>query len=385
MITSDLFLAAVMRRGYRAFTGVPCSYLKPFINQAIDSEALQYIPATNEGDAVAIATGAELGGMPCVVMFQNSGLSNAVSPLVSLNAIFKVPVLLIVTWRGEPGGKPDEPQHELMGAITREMLELMRVRWELFPTRDDDVEPALERAAQHMRATGLCYAFVMREGSVAPHALASTPPPAAGPRSLPSFPSWTAARPARMDVLRVLQRECRPEEALVATTGYMGRALCSLDDRENQLYLVGSMGCASSVGLGLALAQPTRRVLVIDGDGALLMRLGALATIGRMRPPNLVHVLLDNERHESTGGQATVADTTDLALVAHACGYPAVHRARTLGELELILRSAGDELTFVHVKVRSDAGVKLPRPDETPEQVAQRFRAWLTKTSAVAK
>ena len=144
------------------------------------------------------------------------------------------------------------------------------------------------------------------------------------------------------------------------------------------------MGCASSVGLGLALAQPARRVFVIDGDGALLMRLGALATIGRMRPRNLVHVLLDNERHESTGGQATVADTTDLALVAHACGYPAVHRARTLGELELVLRSTGEELTFVHMKIRADEALKLPRPTQTPEQVARRFRACLTKTSVPA-
>jgi len=383
MIASDRFLSALATRGYRAFTGVPCSYLKPFINQAIGSELLQYVPATNEGDAVAIATGAELGGMPSVVMFQNSGLANAVSPLVSLNAIFRVPVLLIVTWRGEPGGKPDEPQHELMGAITREMLELMRVRWELFPTREDAVEPALERAARHMASTGLSYAFVMREGSVAPHALEATPPAADGPRANVSFPSWKAARPMRADVLRALQSACRPEDALIATTGYMGRALYALGDRENQLYVVGSMGCASSVGLGLALAQPARRVFVLDGDGAALMRLGALATIGRLRPRNLVHVLLDNERHESTGGQATVADTTDLALVAHACGYPAVHRAPTLGELERILSTTGEELAFVHVKIRAEESVKLPRPEETPEQVARRFRAWLVHTSAV--
>src|SRR5262245_709989 len=133
MIAPDRFVASLMRRGYRLFTGVPCSYLKPFINYAIDSQLLRYVPAANEGDAVAIASGAELGGMHSVVMFQNSGLSNAVSPLTSLNAIFKIPVLLIVTWRGEPGGKPDEPQHELMGAITPQLLELMRVRWEPFP------------------------------------------------------------------------------------------------------------------------------------------------------------------------------------------------------------------------------------------------------------
>ena len=173
MISSTFFLTALTRHGYRLFTGVPCSYLKPFINQVIDNDALQYVPAANEGDAVAIASGAELGAMPSVVMFQNSGLGNAVSPLTSLNAIFQIPVLLIVTWRGEPGGKPDEPQHALMGAITTQMLDLVGVRWEMFPTADEEVEPALERAVAHMTSTRLPYAFVMREGSVAPHALAS--------------------------------------------------------------------------------------------------------------------------------------------------------------------------------------------------------------------
>ena len=186
-----------------------------------------------------------------------------------------------------------------------------------------------------------------------------------------------------MEVLRLLQEQGRSDDALIATTGFMGRALYALGDRENQLYLVGSMGCASSVALGLALAQPARRVIVIDGDGAALMRLGALATIGHLRPHNLVHVLLDNERHESTGGQATVADTTDLALVAHACGYPVVHRAPALVDLDRILRSTRDELAFVHVKIRPDEELKLPRPTSTPEQVARRFRAWLQTTAAV--
>ena len=173
MISSTFFLTALTRHGYRLFTGVPCSYLKPFINQVIDNDALRYVPAANEGDAVAIASGAELGATASVVMFQNSGLGNAVSPLTSLNAIFQIPVLLIVTWRGEPGGKPDEPQHALMGAITTQMLDLVGVRWEMCPTAGEEVEPALERAVAHMRRTRLPYAFVMREGSVTPHALAS--------------------------------------------------------------------------------------------------------------------------------------------------------------------------------------------------------------------
>ena len=168
---------------------------------------------------------------------------------------------------------------------------------------------------------------------------------------------------------------------MIATTGYTGRALYALDDRPNQLYLVGSMGCASSVGLGLALAQPDRRVFVLDGDGAALMRLGALATIGSRRPPNLVHVLLDNEMHESTGGQGTVAHTVDLAAVALACGYPRVVRATNLDDCTRVLQKAGTELTFAHVKTRPGENKDLPRPVVTPCQVAERFRQWLRESS----
>src|SRR5262249_20499679 len=169
----------------------------------------------------------------------------------------------------------------------------------------------------------------------------------------------------------------RPGDAGNATPGYTGRALYALDDRPSQLYLVGSMGCASSVGLGVALAQPHRRVVVLDGDGAALMRLGALATIGARRPPNLVHLLLDNERHESTGGQATASRSADLAAVAAACGYPRVARAATPDDCTRALAEGGKELSFIHVKTGPGENQALPRPTVTPRQVAERFRAWL--------
>src|SRR5262249_17608499 len=188
---------------------------------------------------------------------------------------------------------------------------------------------------------------------------------------------WPAERPARDEVLRRVQAAAGPTDALIATTGYTGRALYALDDRPSQLYLVGSMGCASSVGLGLALAQPHRRVLVLDGDGAALMRLGALATLGYRRPPNLVHVLLDNEMHESTGGQATVSTSVDLAAVAQACGYPRVVRAASLDECTRALQEGGTKLTFVHVKTLPGENKDLPRPTVTPRQAAERFRRWL--------
>jgi phosphonopyruvate decarboxylase len=376
MIDPGAFVRPLAARGFRLFTGVPCSYLTPFINFVIGARALRYVGAANEGDAVAIATGAELGGTHAVVMLQNSGLGNAVNPLTSLNAVFELPVLLVVTWRGEPGGAPDEPQHALMGAITEPLLDLLAIPHEPFPEEESLVAPALERAIRHMRAAGTPYAFVMRKGSVAPHGL-RTVPEVRSLRPGPALAPWAAQRLTRTAALAAIRAAARPDDVLIASTGYTGRELYAAGDGSNQLYLVGSMGCASGVGLGLCTARPERRVVVIDGDGAALMRLGALATIGYERPPNLVHVLLDNEAHDSTGAQSTVSHSVDLALVAAACGYPRVVRARTGDELAESVAQGGRVLTFVHVKTHPGSPADLPRPSVRPAEAARRLRRFV--------
>jgi phosphonopyruvate decarboxylase len=388
MIQARSFVETAKMAGFSLYTGVPCSYVKPFINYVIDAPDLSYIGAANEGDAVAIATGAELGGRRAVVMMQNSGLGNAVSPLTSLNAIFRIPVLLIVTLRGEPGGPKDEPQHELMGQITTKMLETMNVAWSYFPTEESDVAAAIEMAVSHMAKTDLPYAFVMRKDSVAAHKLTSRPATRelAPPPSTPPAPfADVAERPTRTEALSAVQKVTSPDgsDVVIATTGYTGRELYACEDRPNQLYMVGSMGCAAPLGLGLAWARPDRRVVVLDGDGALLMRMGALATIGYERPDNLVHVLLDNETHDSTGAQSTVTHSVDLGACARACGYPSVQRIRRAEELAEALRDGAKGLRFLHVKTKPGAPDDLPRPKITPREVAQRLRAHLgQKTSA---
>lgn len=382
MIPASSFVEATRAHGFALWTGVPCSYLKPFINYVIDAPDLAYIGAANEGEAVAIASGADLGGKRAVVMFQNSGFGNTVNPLTSLNMIFKVPVLVITTLRGEPGGPHDEPQHELMGEITPGLFDLMRIPWEFFPTEESAVAGVLARAVAHMDATRTPYGLIMKKDSVADHKLKTK----AAPKSLAPFQvePWRYAPtlPTRREVLAAVQRAARPSDALVATTGFTGRALYALDDRPSQLYMVGSMGCASAFGLGLAWAQPQRRTIVLDGDGAALMRLGALATVGYERPVNLLHIVLDNEVHDSTGAQSTVSHSVDLAGVAAACGYPRVVRAHTAEEVEAIVRAPAEALTFVHVKTAPGEAGNLPRPKETPVQVIDRMRAWLRETAS---
>jgi phosphonopyruvate decarboxylase len=381
MIGAEAFVEALRRAGFGLFSGTPCSYLTPLINTVIDATGLRYVGAANEGEAVAIACGSELGGVPAVVLFQNSGLGNAVNPLTSLAATLRIPLLLITTWRGQPEGPTDEPQHELMGRITPRLLDLLDIPWQLLPDEEAAISAVVERACTHLRTQRTPYGLIMREGTVRPHALQTRPQLTRGFPVRPLPPAAVEMSPLDQDeALRAVRAGARPGDALIATTGYTGRALYSLGDRPNQLYMVGSMGCASSLGLGLALAQPRRRVVVLDGDGAFLMHMGAAAVLGHERPRNLVHVLLDNGVHDSTGGQATVSTTADLAAVARACGYPRVLRATGAAALEAALRDGEEVLTFIHLRTRPRTNRKLPRPELTPAETAERFRHWLLET-----
>lgn len=381
MLDPDLFVRELDRAGFGLVSGVPCSYLTPLINAAIDATHAVYVGAANEGEAVAIACGAELGGVRGAVMFQNSGFGNAVNPLTSLAATLEIPVLVITTWRGCPEQTPDEPQHELMGRITRELMDLIEIPWESFPKQDDDVAPMLARAIEHMNRHRRPYGLIMEKGSVAPREL----------RTLPDFERCfqlgalpeaqePEIRLEQDDVLRTIQSNVGATDVILATTGFTGRALYALADRPNQLYVVGSMGCASSLGLGLAKVQPLRRVVVIDGDGALLMRMGALATIAAESPPNLVHILLDNAVHDSTGSQATVSPGVDFAALALAAGYPRALRVDGLDDLGGILEDDQRSLVLLHLRTRPRSERKLPRPHIKPPQVAQRLREWLRST-----
>ncbi len=381
MIEAKVFIDAARSAGFGWYTGVPCSYLTPFINYVIGDPALNYVSAANEGDAVAIAAGLHLGGQRAVVMMQNSGLGNAVSPLSSLTHVFGIPMLLICTHRGAPG-VPDEPQHALMGQITGQMLDTLSIRWEPFPASAAVLDAALARATTQMAQAHQPYAFLMPKGAVSPHPL--SPQPA---RALAAPPPVTGShlpvpRATRSDVLsRVIDATPLADTVVIATTGYTGRELYALADRANHFYMVGSMGCASAFGLGLALARPDLHVVVVDGDGAALMRMGNFATLGYYRPPNLSHLLLDNEAHDSTGGQTTVSAGVDFASIAAACGYASAQRAGSLEAISQFLnRQTGAGPGFMHVKIASGTLNDLPRPAITPPAVLMRLRQHLGGT-----
>lgn len=378
MISADKFLVPARELGFNFFTGTPCSYLKPFINYVIDTDGFDFIDSVNEGDAVAVAAGATLGGKRAVVMFQNSGLGNAVNPLTSLTYTFNIPMMVITTLRGEPGGPADEPQHELMGQITTAMLETMRLKWAFFPQTEEEVAPALKLADDYMKKTNQPYIFVMRKDDIADYKLQKKAAPSKKDFSISHtdhFELDYKERSTRTPILEVLQKEFKEEAAVIATTGKTGREFYEVGDQKNQFYMVGSMGCALAFGLGLALVKPKLKVIVIDGDGALLMRTGSMATVGAYRPKNLVHILIDNEAHDSTGGQATVTGGVSFGAIAAGFGYEKIYSTDSLSKFAGILKEikTADAATFVHLKTQKGSPEKLGRPKVTPAEVSVRF------------
>ncbi len=384
MIEARDFVEAARARGFLWYAGVPCSYLTPFINYVLQEPSLHYVSMANEGDAVALIAGVTLGGDPArehgrgIAMMQNSGLGNAVSPLTSLTWTFRLPQLLIVTWRGQPG-VPDEPQHALMGPTTPALLETMEIAWETFPTDARAIAPALDRAVAHMDATGKPYCLLMQKGSVADHPLAERALLAKRFASTSAVidgkSTRTETRPTRTAVLREVVGMTREEDTVIlASTGFCGRELFAVADRANHLYMVGSMGCVTPLALGLALARPDLRVVALDGDGAALMRMGCFATIGAYGPSNLLHLLIDNGAHDSTGGQATVSPFISFADIAAACGYASSLETDDVARIGAWLGERPLQgPRFARLLSRPGSPPGLARPSMSPVQVKQRL------------
>lgn len=382
MIKSTDFISACISRGYTFYTGVPCSFLKPLINYVIQNPDVDYIAASSEGEAVGIAVGAYLAGNKSVVMCQNSGLGNMVNPLSSLNFPFCMPLLLIITLRGEPHLN-DEPQHELMGQITGELLNTLRIPWAFFPTETENIAMVLDRAESEMTKNGLPFALIMKKGSVDKTDLHYDFTKSNQSQIIPEgeFKSKPGKRMSRFESIKIIREAFGNKDAIIATTGKIGRELFTLGDIKNQLYVVGSMGCAAGIGFGIQRIKPNRRVVVLDGDGAVLMKMGTLATIGNNKPPKFIHVILDNEAYESTGGQRSVSPTVDFCYIAAACGYKKCYRVDTHNGLIHAIHAVKENPcpSLVHVKVSSGSDSSLGRPTLKPFQVKERFMKFLAE------
>lgn len=356
----DLLLTS----GFNFFCGVPCSYLTGLINGIISDDNCKYIGATSEGEAIGLASGAWLAGKNPVVIMQNSGLGNAVNPLTSLTFPFSIPLLLFVSWRGEPG-RQDEPQHELMGKITPDLLESMNIEYSFIPSNFQDMYDILQRALHAIMQERRSFAIIVQEDALQDDC---------GTLTI-EVNKLLSGELSRYAALEIIQKKYPKKIPIIATTGKTGRELYTIGDRDNQLYMVGSMGCASAVAAGLSL-NLISKVLVIDGDGAALMKAGNMATIGSLNIKNLIHIILDNGTHDSTGGQLTVSKNIDFCGIAKAMGYPFVYECHTMHELQNAINASllNNGATFIRCHILPGSVYPLGRPKLKPVEVANRFK-----------
>ena len=371
MIDPARFFDALAGEGVRFVAGVPDSLLKePLRYAAAALPADQHVIAANEGAAVALAAGHHLatGAVPLVYL-QNSGLGNAVNPLLSLAdpAVYALPLVLLIGWRGEPGVK-DEPQHVTQGRVTRALLDAMEV-----PHRVLDGDEAAGLAAARWAVA----AARERQGPTALLARKG----AFGKAELPAAPARPAPPLTREEAIQCVVDAVDAASTVVASTGMIARELYEYRRRSGldgarDFLTVGSMGHASQIALGIAMARPDAPVVCLDGDGAALMHLGGFATIGARAPARLLHVILNNCAHDSVGGQPTDALTTDLGAVARACGYRdvrgGVREAIDVRRHAAALQS-GRGPALLEIRVATGSRPDLGRPSETPVENRAKF------------
>lgn len=341
------------------YTGVPDSQLKALCNYLINTygtDPRHHLIAANEGNCAALAAGYHLatGKIPVVYM-QNSGEGNIINPAASLlsDKVYAIPMVFIIGWRGEPGTH-DEPQHIYQGQVTIRLLEDMNIQPFIIgkETTDEEVASAME-GFRHILADGRDVAFVIRKGALSYEGQAEY---------------GNDHTMMREEIIRHIV-EVSGDDPIVSTTGKGSRELFEIREAGGQSHkydflTVGSMGHSSSIALGIALNKPDVKIWCVDGDGAVLMHMGALAVIGANAPNNLVHVVINNGAHETVGGMPTVASQIDLVSIAKACGYPYTICVDNFMDLdrELQLAKNRNELSLIEVKCAIGARSGLGRP-----------------------
>lgn len=357
MLNQEKVFKTLIDNGVEFFTGVPDSYLNGFCNYALSNHCESNVIAANEGNAIGIAAGYFLSTkkIPLVYM-QNSGLGNTVNPLVSLTDkdVYAVPLLLLVGWRGQGNSEPNHPQHKLQGEITPGLLDLLQIPYAILSDNINEFESIIEEAVNYCKTTRRPFALISPKGVMA-----------------------TAEKENDIDTQYPMSRERAMEIILdnmpsdtvfSATTGRATRELFFLREKRNEsknndFLNVGAMGHSSSVALGVALNNPNRHVVALDGDAALMMHMGAMTMVSKLKLSNFMHIVLNNGAHESVGGQPSAGYNIDFTAVAEGCGYETVHHPVTT-EAELVnaidtLKDCGSA-SFIDCRIHKGLSRKLP-------------------------
>ena len=369
MIKPKEFYELLKENNLEFFTGVPDSLLKDFCAYVNDN-ATNIITA-NEGNAIALAFGYHLAtGKIGVVYMQNSGLGNATNPLMSLAHpdVYSIPILLIIGWRGRPGEK-DEPQHIAQGKLTLKMLESLEVKYNILPENIEDAEEVIEEAVDYMKNKNSPYALVVKDGTFEEYK---------GKSVNLNF------KLNREDALKLIVPLLDEQDIIISTTGKLSRELFELRESRKEghnkdFLTVGGMGHASSIALGIALQKSNRNVYCFDGDGALIMHMGSLATTGMLKPKNFKHIIFNNFTHDSVGGQPTASFFINIKDIAKASGYNNIFLAETEDQIkeqfQSLKKSEGPSLLVLNINkgARKDLG----RPTRTPIENKKDFMNYL--------
>ncbi len=370
-VLETILLNALAQEGISDFVGVPDSTLKSFLVELEQRPHFSHIAATNECEAIALAAGQFLAsGQPALVYMQNSGLGKVVNPICSLmvREVCQIPALLLIGHRAHPVmDKADEPQHLFMGQITTDLLDLMKIPYQELVPEEQAIGEAVHNAMDYMKHNNLPYALIV-------------PPHLFGKKKIAVPENGYSL--VRRDVIAQILDSCPKDTFYVATTGKIARELYFEREKrgqghEHDFYVVGAMGGASAIACGIAGKNKARQVCVLDGDGAFLMQMGSVATIGVQKLSNLSHIVLDNESYESTGGQASISNRLSFMNIAKACQYVQAESVEEMNSLtgalsRLLQKTDGAKMLVIKVSTYSDP--QLGRPEETPEQNARAFR-----------
>lgn len=345
------------------YTGVPDSQLKSLCNYLMNTYGIDekhHIIAANEGNCCAIAAGYHLAtGKTPVVYMQNSGQGNVINPVASLlnDKVYAIPTIFIIGWRGEPNIH-DEPQHIYQGEVTLKLLEDMDIKY-FVVSKDTTTQELSEKMVYFSKLlkNGKQVAFVIKKGALTYSEKVS-------------YSNNNIMK--REDILEHVVKFTK-DDLIVSTTGKASRELFEIRERNNQSHkydflTVGSMGHASSIALGIALNKPNKKIWCIDGDGAVLMHLGAMGVIGAISPSNLIHIVINNAAHETVGGMPTVAEKLNICEIARGCGYKHVACVEDFENLdkEIYTVKNKNELCLIEVKCAIGARDDLGRPTTTP-------------------
>jgi len=378
MIRPEFFIEKLRENGIDCFAGVPDSLLKNICAYITDHcDALHNIIAANEGAAVGLAAGHYLAtGQSACVYMQNSGEGNIINPLASLTdqEVYNIPVLLLIGWRGRPGVH-DEPQHVKQGKITTGLLNVMGVNYEVLSKEEDKAEKQIAKAIKALQNKEV-FALVIEKDTFEDYKLQNV--------------EVNDLTMSREEAIQTVAAALGEKDCIVSTTGMISRELFEYRAAMNQSHerdflTVGSMGHASQIALGIAMAKPNRNIWCFDGDGATIMHMGSMAIVAQKAPSNYVHVVFNNGAHDSVGGQPTVGLKVDLPAVAKAVGYKATISVNSKTELEKELSTLNSQLSTIggpillEVQVRKGNRKDLGRPTTTPIQNKEALMDFLNK------